>query len=75
MDFEDYYLYINKVSILSSEDDRQNIHSYYRDMVYAFSDGRLAQGRSSMNSLIRSGYLKSLIEEDRDEKINKILND
>ena len=44
-------------------------------MVYAFSDGRLPQGRSFMNSLIRSGYLKSLIEEDRDEKINKILND
>lgn len=73
MKLEDYYLELDKVSDLKTEDERQNIHNYYRDMMSLHGDGRTKQAISIMNTLIRGGFLKNLTQEEREEKIETIL--
>ena len=73
MKLEDYYLDLDKVSALKTEDERQNIHNYYRDMMSLHGDGRTKQVISIMNTLVRGGFLKNLSQEERDEKIETIL--
>lgn len=73
MKLEDYYLDLDKVSTLKTEDERQNIHNYYRDMMYAVAEGRMDQAKSIMNTLLKAGYLKNTTQEERDEKIETIL--
>jgi len=60
MKLEDYYLDLDKVSSLKTEDERRNIHDYYRDMMSSYVDGRTKQAISIMNTLIRGGFLKKL---------------
>ena len=73
MKLEDYYLDLDKVSSLKEEDERQNIHNYYRDMMYAVAESRMDQAKSIMNTLLKAGYLKNTTQEERDEKIETIL--
>jgi hypothetical protein len=73
MKLEDYYLDLDKVSTLQTEDERQNIHNYYKDMMYAVADQRHDQAKSIMNTLVRGGYLKNVTQEERQEKIETIL--
>ena len=73
MKLEDYYLDLDKVSALKTEDERQNIHNYYRDMMSLHGDGQTKQAISIMNTLIRGGFLKNLTQEEREEKIETIL--
>jgi len=73
MKLEDYYLDLDKVSTLQTEDERQNIHNYYKDMMYAVADQRHDQAQSIMNTLVRGGYLKNVTQEERQEKIETIL--
>ena len=73
MKLEDYYLDLDKVSALKTEDERQNIHNYYRDMMSLHGDGGTKQAISIMNTLIRGGFLKNLTQEEREEKIETIL--
>ena len=73
MKLEDYYLDLDKVSTLQIEDERQNIHNYYKDMMYAVADQRHDQAQSIMNTLVRGGYLKNVTQEEREEKIETIL--
>jgi hypothetical protein len=73
MNIEDYYLDLDKVSNLNTEDERRNIHDYYRDMMSSYVDGRSKQAKSIMNTLIRAGYLKNVTQEEREEKIETIL--
>ncbi len=73
MKLEDYYLDLDKVSNLKTEDERQNIHNYYRDMMSLHGDGQTKQAISIMNTLIRGGFLKNLTQEEREEKIETIL--
>ncbi len=73
MKLEDYYLDLDKVSTLKDEDERQNIHNYYRDMMYAVAEKRTDQAKSIMNTLLKSGYLKNVTQEERAEKIENIL--
>ena len=73
MKLEDYYLDLDKVSNLKTEDERQNIHNYYRDMMSLYGDGQTKQAISIMNTLIRGGFLKNLTQEEREEKIETIL--
>jgi hypothetical protein len=73
MKLEDYYLDLDKVSLLKTEDERQNIHDYYRDMMSSYVDGRTKQAISIMNTLLRAGYLKNVTQEEREEKIETIL--
>jgi hypothetical protein len=73
MKLEDYYLDLDKVSTLKIEDERQNIHNYYRDMMYAVAEKRHDQAKCIMNTLVRGGYLKNITQEERAEKIETIL--
>lgn len=65
-----YYLDINKVSLLPNE-DKIRIHEYYREMIFSFQDNRNMVGESIFNTLARSGYLIDI----RNEKIEEILNE
>jgi hypothetical protein len=73
MNIEDYYLDLDKVSNLNTEDERRNIHDYYRDMMSSYVDGRTKQAKSIMNTLVRGGFLKNVTQEEREEKIETIL--
>ena len=70
MKIENYYLDLNKVHKLEDQQERDQIHSYYKDMLYSIQDGRKEMGISIMNTLIKSGYLV----DSRDEKLEEILN-
>ena len=73
MKLEDYYLDLDKVSTLKTEDERKYIHNYYRDRMYAVTEKRYDQAQSIMTTLIRAGYLKNVTQEERAEKIETIL--
>ena len=73
MNIADYYLDLDKVSTLNTEDERQYIHNYYRDMMHAVTDKRHDQAQSIMTTLIKAGYLKNVTQEEREEKIETIL--
>jgi len=69
MDITRYYLNIDALKMVDKE-DKNRIHEYYRDMVYASSDGRKEVATSLFNTLYSNGYLVDI----RDEKLNDILN-
>ena len=69
MDITRYYLNIDALKMIDKE-DKNRIHEYYRDMVYANSDGRKDVAISLFNTLYSNGYLVDI----RDEKLNDILN-
>lgn len=73
MNIEDYYLDLKKVSFLINEDERQNIHKYYRDLVTAVSLNNKKEAQSLMNTLIKGDFLKHVTQEEREEKIVSIL--
>jgi hypothetical protein len=70
MKIENYYLDLNKVHKLEDQQERDQIHSYYKDMLYSFQDDRKEMAMSIMNTLIKSGYLVDY----RDEKLTEILD-
>ena len=70
MKIENYYLDLNKLHKLEDKGERDQIHSYYKDMLYSIQDGRKEMGISIMNTLIKSGYLIDY----RDEKLTEILD-
>lgn len=70
MKIENYYLDLNKLHKLEDKEERQQIHSYYKDMLYSVQDNRKEMCISIMNTLIKSGYLI----DSRDEKLGEILD-
>jgi hypothetical protein len=70
MNFENYYLDLEKINTLSSKEEKEQIHRYYMDMMNNFSDTRYSVGKSIFNTLYQSGYLKEL----REEKLDQILS-
>lgn len=70
MKLENYYLDLKKVSEVKSKQERDEIHSYYRDMLNCNHDNRPEMAQSYMNTLLKSGYLVNI----RDEKIDQILS-
>lgn len=68
MRHENYCLNLKKVSKLDKY-QKDIVHNYYKDMLYAFHDSRNEMGLSIMNTLLHGGYLIDL----RDNKINNIL--
>ena len=70
MKYENYYLDLDKISELNTEDEKKAIHDYYRDMLHSFSDNRTGMASSLFNTLFNNGYLKEV----RSEKIEKILS-
>jgi hypothetical protein len=69
-----YFLDLNKIHKLEDKEERQAIHTYYKDMLYAYGDGRNEMAESIKWTLINSGYLLNNDQIKRDEKINDILN-
>lgn len=68
MNIENYCLNLHAVKDLD-EKDKDNIHSYYKDMLYCFSDGRKEMAISILNTLLLGGYLIDI----REKKIDDIL--
>lgn len=69
-----FYLDLEKVSKIEEKEEREIIHSYYKDMMYCFSDGRPEMGESMMHTLINAGYLLDHDQITRDNKINEVLD-
>lgn len=69
MKIENCYLDLSKLKKLKKE-EKDQIHSYYKDMLYSFQDGRREMGMSLMLTLSKSGYLIDY----RDEKIDEVLD-
>lgn len=69
MDITKYYLDLSKISNLP-EDERREIHHYYRDMLNCLEDNRTTHAISFFNTLENAGYLINI----RDEKIDKVLS-
>jgi hypothetical protein len=70
-----YFLDLNKIHKLEDKDERQQIHSYYKDMLYAYSDKRVDMAESIKWTLINSGYLLDNNQFIREEKLNEILDE
>lgn len=70
MGIEHYYLDLHKMKSLS-ERDQDNIHCYYKEMLYSFHDGRKQMAESYMLTLLNGGYLIDA----RDHKIDIILGE
>jgi hypothetical protein len=70
MKIENYYLDLDKVNSLKSQEEKDRIHSYYMDMMHFFSDKRESMGKSIFYTLYQSDFLKEV----RDEKIEKVLS-
>jgi len=70
MNFENYYLDLEKINSLQSKEEKEQIHRYYMDMMHSFSEKRYSVGKSIFNTLYQSGYLKEL----REEKLDQLLS-
>jgi hypothetical protein len=67
---ENYFLNLELMKSLT-EKEQDIIHLYYKDMLYAFYDGRKEISKSYMLTLLNSKYLV----DSRDHKINQILGE
>ena len=70
-----YFLDLNKLHRLEDNEERQQIHSYYKEMLYAYADSRKDMAESIKWTLINSGYLLNNDQFKRDEKLSEILNE
>ena len=70
-----YFLDLNKIHKLEDKEERQQIHTYYKDMLYAYSDKRVDMAESIKWTLINSGYLLDNNQFVREEKLNEILDE
>ena len=70
-----YFLDLNKIHKLEDKEERQQIHTYYKDMLYAYSDKRVDMAESIKWTLINSGYLLDNNQFIREEKLNEILDE
>ena len=72
MKIEEYFLDLKSMESLDNR-NKEFIHNYYRDMVTAYCDNRIGIAASYFNTLIKSGYLKNIKVEERDQKIEQLL--
>ena len=70
-----YFLNLNKLHQLEDKEERNHIHSYYKDMLYAYVDKRSDMAESIQWTLINSGYLLDNNQFIREEKLNEILDE
>lgn len=68
MDIKNYYLDLQAVRNLTDEQERKQIHEYYRDLL--LMDDRPNVVKSIFYTLYKGGFLKDF----REEKISGILN-
>lgn len=67
-----YYLDWKKVNKLK-EKERDEVRSLYRDLLCYMSDDKIGPVKSIYHTLSKAGLLKDADIENRDEKINKII--
>lgn len=68
----DYYLVLTELKNLS-EQERDYIHGYYRDMLsYSREPNCKETALSIFNTLDVGGYIKSRTQEDREKKLDYI---
>ena len=67
--FDQYYLDLEKVESLDNP-KADIIHGYYKEMMYAFHDGRSEMSQSIAITLIQAGYLLNY----RDVKLETLIN-
>ena len=70
-----YFLDLNKIHKLEDKEERHQIHIYYKDMLYAYTDKRVDMAESIKWTLINSGYLLDNNQFVREEKLNEILDE
>lgn len=70
----DYYLDIQAIEALKTESQKALIHQYYNELLHGQYRCDPNSIISMFNTLIKSGYLKSLVQEERDEKMTKVLS-
>ena len=74
MNICDYYLDLESVNCLDP-DERDLIHSYYRDMLSYFeSNPNSPFSISIFNTLDKAGYIKNIRIERREEKLGDLIN-
>ena len=74
MNICDYYLDLESVNGLDP-DERDQIHSYYRDMLNYFEGNPNSSFANSVfNTLDKSGYIKNIRIERREEKLGDLIN-
>lgn len=72
IDISEWYLDLEELSSLSQE-EKDIIHSYYRDMLNCFESSSSSKSAISIfNTLSVSGYIKNIRVEERDKKIDMI---
>ena len=67
----DYYLVLSKLSELS-ESEKEQVHSYYRDMLHYCQEDNYHIASSFFNTLDMAGYIKNRTQEERAEKLDFI---
>lgn len=73
-DFGKYYLDLDVVNKIEDKEERDMIHSYYRDMITWADDGRTTTATSFFHTLDKAGYIKNRETEDRQEKLGELIN-
>jgi hypothetical protein len=68
MNLKNYYLDLTAVRNLTDDQERKQIHDYYRDLLI---DERTNVITSIFNTLYKGGFLKEV----REEKISELLNE
>ena len=74
LNLSDYYLDLEKIKDISSEDERNRIHSYYIEMLSNNYEKRYEYANSLFNTLSMGGFLKNKTQEDRAEKLGTLIN-
>lgn len=65
IEISNYYLDINKVSKLGTDDERIKIHEYYSTLLSYSSDATLQkQAGSILLTLVENGFLKTIEKEE-----------
>ena len=71
MNPKDYFLNLEKVALLKTEDEQNRIHTYYTDMLMYSNQSEMVNVAISIkNTLERGGYLIEV----RDDKLDKLLS-
>ena len=73
MNYGDWYLDLSAMVELT-KDEQDNIHSYYREMLHSSMDNRNDMAQSFFYTLQKSGYIKNATQENREEKLDELIN-
>lgn len=73
MKLQDHYLDTNLLFGLDKE-KADRIFDLYYQMIQSFETNNITSATCYFNTLLKSGYLKNKIEEERGEKLGELIN-